>query len=511
MAMNTERQLTQGRPRPWWIAAFLVAVAGLAAGCSGGDPSDTNPIEAGGGTESATGPVPALGDGLAVRLAGTIDGDLLCPGGRRPCLPYQGDLQPEPDGAVWIAGRLTGGVLVIDDQLPLPDGPRRDYSNRCPDQVFIEAPSMELLEALHEDLTSQPPGYADLWDSDDGVFHIGIAGDDLAAAEAFLDEHGLGGQICLVAGFPYPDEMLEAVQSAVSQAARDHGYDGYGVGRDSWDGTVTIDLPRFDAGFRSRLDEISADHEGVPIIALAGVEVIGGTLDDYEAAVASAATTPDPSKGLIATCGPVVFSSIPPDLDEFPPLDDDARAALDELVNGPTGVEAGGFDEDVTWSIASRTDDELVLFGQRDDATEGSPWVDARFERRDGAWRPSGWGGCWVEISAVGLGPASVGTDPDDPPDASSTDLALLINEQACASGQAPVDREIVPVVTETDDTVTIVVLVAPVEGGADCPGNPWHPITVTLEAPLGERQLLDGHRHPPEPVTAVNPLELGD
>jgi len=44
---------------------------------------------------------------------------------------------------------------------------------------------------------------------------------------------------------------------------------------------------------------------------------------------------------------------------------------------------------------------------------------------------------------------------------------------------------------------VTIIVLVAPVEGGAECPGNPWHPITVTLEAPLGSRQLLDGHQYP--------------
>ena len=57
-------------------------------------------------------------------------------------------------------------------------------------------------------------------------------------------------------------------------------------------------------------------------------------------------------------------------------------------------------------------------------------------------------------------------------------------------------------------DSVTIVVLVAPVEGMATCPSNPWHPITVTLDAPLGDRQLLDGHRHPPEPV---GPAELFD
>jgi hypothetical protein len=221
-----------------------------------------------------------------------------------------------------------------------------------------------------------------------------------------------------------------------------------------------------------------------------------------------ASTAPDSSASvtvdqqLTASCGSVVFSSVPPDIDEFPPLDDDAQAALDELVNGPTGVEAGGFDRDYRWSIASRNDDRLVLFGQGPD---DSSWVDARFERRDGEWAPVGWGGCRVEIGALGLGPARLATDPDQPLDPTGTELPVLINEQNCANGEAPIGREIVPVVTETDQSVTIIVLVAPVEGDADCPGNPWHPITITLESPLGSRQLLDGHRYPPQPIGPAN------
>ncbi|MFT7598941.1 MAG: hypothetical protein ACI8TP_001866 [Acidimicrobiales bacterium] len=142
-----------------------------------------------------------------------------------------------------------------------------------------------------------------------------------------------------------------------------------------------------------------------------------------------------------------------------------------------------------------------MLFGQGS-SPDGPSRADVRFERRDAAWTPVGWGGCRVEITALGLGPATVATDPDRPFDPDATELLLQINEQACANGQAPVGREIVPLVTETQESVTIIVFVAPVEGGADCPGNPSHPITVTLEAPLGSRQLLDGHEYPPQPIT---------
>jgi len=407
---------------------------------------------------------------------------------------------------VWVSGRLTDGVLVIDEQRAVPGHSGRDDTNRCPGLEVDGSPPTAVLEAMYEDPSQRPPGYADLWDSDDGVPHLGVAGDP-ATAEAFLDELGIADQVCLVTGFPHPDELLESVQQTVADAARSHGLDGFGVSRDSWEGTVTIELPAFDQEFREQLDQISDAEGGVPITAVAGVEVINGSLGDYEDALASISVTPDPGRQLTAGCGPVVFGSVPPDLDEFPPLDDDAQAALDELVDGPTGVEAGGFDRAYRWSIASRDDDQLVLFGQRE-GPDGPSWADAQFERRDGAWTPVGWGGCWVEIGALGLGPAMVATDPDQPLDPTSAELRVVINEQNCASGQAPIGREIVPLVTETEDSVTIIVLVAPVEGGATCPGNPWHPITVTLESPLGSRQLFDGHQYPPQPI---GPMDSAD
>ena len=201
-----------------------------------------------------------------------------------------------------------------------------------------------------------------------------------------------------------------------------------------------------------------------------------------------------------AACGQITFSSFPPDLDEFPALDDDATQAIDELANGETGIEAAGFDTDFRWSIASRSGDRLQLFGQGIGETDGN-YAYARFKREDGRWRPSGWGGCRVEAEASGYGSARAAFDPDRPIDAESIEVPLLIRERECASGRAPVDRDIATTVLETDASVTVIVLVEEVRGDADCPGNPWHPITITLDRPLGDRTLFDGHQAQTAPV----------
>ena len=208
----------------------------------------------------------------------------------------------------------------------------------------------------------------------------------------------------------------------------------------------------------------------------------------------SLATSADPVSELVASCGnDIEFSSIPPDITEFPPLDDDAQQAIDELVNGPTGVEAGGF-ADAEFFIADRSGDSLSLFGPSE---TGDSFLSANFRREDDQWRPSSWGGCRITISTPGFGAAATRLDPDLEPDPASTTLNLIINERECASGQAPVDREVVPVVIETEDQVEIITMVEPVSGGAECPGNPWFPVIVELDAPLGDRTVVDGHMYP--------------
>ncbi len=242
------------------------------------------------------------------------------------------------------------------------------------------------------------------------------------------------------------------------------------------------------------------------MMVLAAALVAGASACGSDPAKSDPATS-DIGSLLKATCGPVTFDAVPPDPDEFPLLDADAQAGLDELINGPTGVEAVEFAGDVEWSIALRSDDELVLLGEQQAADEPS-WLYVQMVRQDGDWSPRGWGGCRIELDAPGFGPATVATSPELPPRAEDIELSLLINEVNCASGQAPVDREVVLRVTETAESVTILALVAPVEGDATCPSNPWHPVTVTLESPLGSRQLIDGHSYPTQPVTEADTLD---
>ncbi len=142
--------------------------------------------------------------------------------------------------------------------------------------------------------------------------------------------------------------------------------------------------------------------------------------------------------------------------------------------------------------IAEQTEATLELFGRQLDS-----YVNASFEKRDGVWSPTGWGGCNIRVSAIGFGSATTILDPDVEPDPSSTSLHIWIQELECASGQAPVDREVLPVVVETDAQVQITTLVAPVAGGADCPGNPWFPVVVELDEPLGERTVVDMQEPP--------------
>ena len=84
------------------------------------------------------------------------------------------------------------------------------------------------------------------------------------------------------------------------------------------------------------------------------------------------------------------------------------------------------------------------------------------------------------------------------PLDPSSSTLQIEIMERNCANGEPPVGREVVEVVDVTDEAITITVLVEPVPGLADCPSNPWHPVTVELGEPLGDRRLVDGSTIPP-------------
>ena len=63
------------------------------------------------------------------------------------------------------------------------------------------------------------------------------------------------------------------------------------------------------------------------------------------------------------------------------------------------------------WSIASQTAQELTLFGQPIEPSEGGPQLGAAsFERDADEWTPTSWGQCRIELTAPGFGPARLRT-----------------------------------------------------------------------------------------------------
>jgi hypothetical protein len=493
-------------------AAILVGAIILVAGACG----DTTDTGAGVGAEPAD---PADietpdGDGLPLLVTGTLVDGTLCPGGQRPCLPLDdrsgtdgaddgadgGDADRD-DGAIQVVGLLDGGVLTVTDRRPAPEE-ERDLTDRCDglDPTGDRDTIAEELAAYHRTI---PDDYALTWVSPTDVLHLGVVG-DAEPHRAAIEERGLGDQVCVVGGFARSEAELQDISDELGRVVEGWQGDGFddsfGWGGDPFAGVVVMDLYRIGSDQRADIDRAVGD--GVRVRA--AIEVLDGTLADLDRALAElAASGPDPD--VVMTCGPVRFDTIPADVDGFPPLDEEAEAALAAAASGPAGVEAGSFVETHDWSIASRTEHELILFGVAtgtdgaDPSSGGPDYADMAFERIDGDWVVRGFGGCRLQVEAPGLGPATLSLDPDREPDPAATELPVLINERACASGQAPVDREIIPVVTETDTTIEIVVLVAPVKGGADCPGNPWHPIIVTLERPLGDRTVLDASVQPAE------------
>ena len=73
-----------------------------------------------------------------------------------------------------------------------------------------------------------------------------------------------------------------------------------------------------------------------------------------------------------------------------------------------------------------------------------------------------------------------------------TTEVSLLVNEVACASGRSAEGR-ISADVDYRGDEIVITAYVRPLDGGQDCPGNPNTPYLLELDEPLGDRTLVNG------------------
>ena len=92
-----------------------------------------------------------------------------------------------------------------------------------------------------------------------------------------------------------------------------------------------------------------------------------------------------------------------------------------------------------------------------------------------------------------GLGPVEWELDPAFPaPAPDDTTIHVLATERGCANGREMGDALRGPEVLETETEVVIAFAVVPVVGPTGCPANPSTPVSVSLDAPLGDRTLLD-------------------
>lgn len=79
----------------------------------------------------------------------------------------------------------------------------------------------------------------------------------------------------------------------------------------------------------------------------------------------------------------------------------------------------------------------------------------------------------------------------------------LRVSEADCTGARDPAPfLATEPVVLETEDEVTVYWTSQLIQGGADCPSNPWVERTLQLDQVLGDRTLLDGSTWPPAPIT---------
>lgn len=154
------------------------------------------------------------------------------------------------------------------------------------------------------------------------------------------------------------------------------------------------------------------------------------------------------------------------------------------------------------WLVLARSK-RTALFGQ------GRPvrvWL--RFERRAGGrWKWAGSGGCDRRAFRDGTTASPWRVDPDQAPGADATEVRALVNELACNSGMDSRGRVQAPWVHYGSERVTVTYFVTPRSGGGRCPANPDTPVTLSLEEPLGERELCDGGTLPATSAEREDPI----
>ena len=199
------------------------------------------------------------------------------------------------------------------------------------------------------------------------------------------------------------------------------------------------------------------------------------------------------------SCGSVVFPDRNIDLGIYPVFIDHLGDFVPDNFREEFDLEWEEGLKDVVLREIEHTGTRIHLFGMVPGAADGrAHYREIAFDLRGDEWRMDIWGGCRPEVKVNGFGIGELRLDATNQPTASTETLTLLVTERACASGELPVGRAIAPVVFESENAVDVLMLIEDSRGHAECPDNPSFPLTVELEAPLGDRVVRDVSVEPP-------------
>jgi hypothetical protein len=203
---------------------------------------------------------------------------------------------------------------------------------------------------------------------------------------------------------------------------------------------------------------------------------------------------PDPADAELVVCasdGPAFPRSALDELHEASPPDDELAEGMQAFL----GSEEGAFWPQEGWRVLSDSGTTAVLLASADSQL----WFQTLELDAGGDWRWSGSsvaGECPLHVPApAGHNAVVWRLDPGgESPTPSSTSVDVLVHETACASGEPVGDRLVGPDIDVTTAEVRVGFLAEVQAGDHSCPSNPETPITIHLDEPLGNRELVDAY-----------------
>ncbi len=287
------------------------------------------------------------------------------------------------------------------------------------------------------------------------------------------------------------DEAQEAVLAALGRA----GVESTGYGTHVSRNRIGVDV---DVVTAEQLVAAAQQLEGVAPLDMVCID---GVLDsEMPPAI-------DPDAPLDVIVRPAVDGRYPADtiaacdgarfrlgaLDPLVPIEDAGLPELAAALEAALSSGEGEFLGQAGWSVLDAGDETATLV-----RVEGATLSSIGFEKVRAGWRVGGSSVgelCDVVVPLPdGYGEVEWSIDATfDAPTATSTEIHVLVTGTACAGGQALGDRLLGPQVVATDDAVRIAFAAVPLSGAQTCQGNPSEPITVVLDEPLGDRDIIDG------------------